>query len=59
MNWTAFFAYLTARLSEPSTYRGLAILAAGSAYYVDPARLDAIVLALSIVIGAIEAGKKG
>lgn len=59
MNWTAFFTYLVARLSEPSTYRGLTLMLAGSAFYIDPARVDAIVLASSVVLGAIEAGKKG
>jgi hypothetical protein len=57
MNTGALLRYLLARLSEPSTWRGITVALGGTAYYVAPDRLDAIMLVVSIVLGGIEAAR--
>ena len=45
---------LLQRLKEPSTFRGLAILAGLCGYAIDPAQLQAISSAVVAAIGLIE-----
>lgn len=45
---------LLQRLKEPSTFRGLAILAGLCGYAIDPAQLNAISGAVIAVLGLIE-----
>ena len=45
---------LLQRLKEPSTFRGLAILAGLCGYAIDPAQLNAISSAVVAAIGMIE-----
>ena len=45
---------LLQRLKEPSTFRGLAILAGLCGYAIDPAQLNAISSAVVAVLGLIE-----
>jgi len=45
---------LLQRLKEPSTFRGLAILAGLCGYAIDPAQINAISSAVVAVIGLIE-----
>ena len=49
-------AYLTARLKEPTTWRGIVLLATGAGIGVSPEQSDAIValgLAIAGLIGAL------
>ena len=49
---------LISRLKEPSTFRGLAILAGLCGYAADPAQVNAIAAAVAAVIGLIEVFRK-
>ena len=49
---------LLARLKEPSTFRGLAILAGLGGYVLDPSQVNAIASAVAAVIGLIEVFRK-
>jgi hypothetical protein len=58
MNWTAFFSYILDRLKEPSTYRGLTIMAASSGLALAPEHWQSIMVVGGVILGAIEAGRK-
>ena len=45
---------IIARLKEPSTFRGLAILAGLAGVTIDPAQVNAIAAAVAAVLGLIE-----
>ena len=49
---------ILARLKEPSTFRGLAILAGLFGYAIDPAQVNAIAAAVAAVIALIEVFRK-
>ena len=49
---------ILARLKEPSTYRGLAILAGLGGIAVDPSQVNAIAAFVAAVIGLIEVFRK-
>ena len=44
-------------LKQPSTYQGLATIAAACGYAAFPAHMPIIITALGIVVGLIQAGK--
>jgi hypothetical protein len=49
---------ILARLKEPSTFRGLAILAGLGGIALDPAQVNAIAAAVAAVLGLIEVFRK-
>lgn len=49
---------LLARLKEPSTFRGLAILAGLGGIAIDPAQVNAIGAAVAAIIALIEVFRK-
>jgi hypothetical protein len=49
---------ILARLKEPSTFRGLAILAGLGGIAIDPAQVNAIATAVAAVLGLIEVFRK-
>ena len=49
---------LLARLKEPSTFRGLAILAGLGGIAIDPAQVNAIAAAVAAIIALIEVFRK-
>lgn len=49
---------LLSRLKEPSTFRGLAILAGLCGYALDPAQVNAISAAVAALIALIEVFRK-
>jgi hypothetical protein len=49
---------LISRLKEPSTFRGLAILAGLGGIAIDPAQVNAIAALTAAVIGLIEVFRK-
>jgi hypothetical protein len=49
---------ILARLKEPSTFRGLAILAGLFGLAIDPAQVNAIAAAVAAVIALIEVFRK-
>jgi hypothetical protein len=49
---------ILARLKEPSTFRGLAILAGLGGIVIDPAQVNAIAAAVASVLGLIEVFRK-
>lgn len=49
---------ILARLKEPSTFRGLAILAGLAGVTIDPAQVNAIAAAVAAVLGLIEVFRK-
>jgi hypothetical protein len=49
---------ILARLKEPSTFRGLAILAGLGGIAIDPAQVNAIATAVAAVIALIEVFRK-
>lgn len=49
---------ILARLKEPSTYRGLAILAGLCGYAADPAQVNAIAAAVAALIALVEVFRK-
>jgi hypothetical protein len=51
--------YIIARLSESSTWRGLALIVAASGFAVDPNKVNAIAAAGMAVAGAINVFRKG
>lgn len=51
--------WLMARLKEPSTWKGLAILAGVAGWNIAPEMLTQIGTIVGAVIGAIEVGRKG
>lgn len=46
------------RLKEPSTYRGLALALGAAGVYIDPTALEAVIMGVFGIVGAIEAGRK-
>jgi len=49
---------ILSRLKEPSTFRGLAILAGLVGVTIDPAQVNAIAAAVAAIIGLIEVFRK-
>ena len=49
---------ILSRLKEPSTFRGLAILAGLAGIAIDPAQVNAIAAAVAAVLGLIEVFRK-
>lgn len=49
---------ILSRLKEPSTFRGLAILAGIGGIAIDPAQVNAIASAVAAVLGLIEVFRK-
>jgi hypothetical protein len=54
MKATNYLNYIFARLKEPSTYRGLAILGGIVGVSIDPSQWNAIAAAAAGVIGLVE-----
>lgn len=50
--------YILARLSESSTWRGLAMIAGASGFAIDPSKANAIAAAGMAVAGAINVFRK-
>lgn len=55
-NTSAVRAFILARLSEPSTWRGIVLCAAGLGVSIAPERMDAIVSVGMLAAGIIGAG---
>lgn len=49
---------ILARLKEPSTFRGLAILAGLVGFTIEPAQVNAIAASVAAVLGLIEVFRK-
>ncbi len=58
MNWSGIREYLLTLAVLPSTYEGLALIAAGAGIAIAPEHITNIAAAGVIVVGLIRAGKK-